>query len=581
MSSNNSTYVLPVEFAIDNNILNITTTLWHCCYILALFTGFFANLFIFINIFVDRQFKNTNYFFVLNLVVVDISVILGILVVKEVTIALQSASLFLRCLPTACNFIVNFTASNYFLLFLCYEKFVIINLPFFKSSLLSMRVKAIFTVSVYTMTVVVAALKFQTMDPRGDKWCPFQYPIISEWLSDLVDMLLFFSAPVLFQFILYSYTFYSAKKLTAGLNRPLQSTNATGANINNQNNNNNMNPVNNISGGCVGIGGGGSNCQAGYQLTLAQQPSSNQSGQPCGQQVMRPRARQQPQLKIAKTCLVATFVRFLLWLPYVIHLVRLSVRQATGYAPLGDRSRGEMIVDMFLPDLTIIASCTNPIVFITMSPPLKRRLKNLFIGVKKYCCCCCPFLVPCCRHNGRHDSVNATVGVPTATGTQGPLSSTLPPTNNNNHCPYLPTLNGGLDPLKPNTVEHESNNHVISKNNNHDNALEPVEDGPPQSNLTADKGDKDGAYFQSPTEASQNPQPHLCAPPYDSNRSRSITSEHGVEMHSVKEEQRTTDEQEVDEVPPPPPPPPPSSSGLTLTNESVPETKDDMRVSDV
>ena len=53
---------------------------------------------------------------------------------------------------------------------------------------------------------------------------------------------------------------------------------------------------------------------------------------------MRPRARQQPQLKIAKTCLVATFVRFLLWLPYVIHLVRLSVRQATGYAPLGDVS---------------------------------------------------------------------------------------------------------------------------------------------------------------------------------------------------------------------------------------------------
>ena len=76
----------------------------------------------------------------------------------------------------------------------------------------------------------------------------------------------------------------------------------------------------------------------GYQLTLAQQPSSNQSGQPCGQQVMRPRARQQPQLKIAKTCLVATFVRFLLWLPYVIHLVRLSVRQASGYAPLGDVS---------------------------------------------------------------------------------------------------------------------------------------------------------------------------------------------------------------------------------------------------
>ena len=63
---------------------------------------------------------------------------------------------------------------------------------------------------------------------------------------------------------------------------------------------------------------------------------------------------------------------------------------------LFQRSRGEKIVDMFLPDLTIIASCTNPIVFIAMSPPLKRRLAALCGTIRQYCCCCCPVLRSCC-----------------------------------------------------------------------------------------------------------------------------------------------------------------------------------------
>ena len=53
-----------------------------------------------------------------------------------------------------------------------------------------------------------------------------------------------------------------------------------------------------------------------------------------------------------------------------------------------------MIADKFFPDLTMIASCTNPVVFIIMSPPLQRRLKSFLDWVKNYCCCClCYFSV--------------------------------------------------------------------------------------------------------------------------------------------------------------------------------------------
>ena len=56
-----------------------------------------------------------------------------------------------------------------------------------------------------------------------------------------------------------------------------------------------------------------------------QQPRQHHTPQP---HVGQNRRRQQPQLKVAKTCLVATVVRFTLWLPYVVHLVRLAFKQA-------------------------------------------------------------------------------------------------------------------------------------------------------------------------------------------------------------------------------------------------------------
>ncbi|XP_063723818.1 uncharacterized protein LOC134851603 isoform X2 [Symsagittifera roscoffensis] len=377
---------------------------------LCLLVGFVSNFFILVNSFTDAKMRTTNYFFVMNLVVVDIFVILGILVVKEVAIAMESENFFLACFPTVWNFVVNYSASNYILLILCYEKFVMITLPFRKDKLLCMRVKVIFTLTVYSLTVAVALLKFHTMDPRGDNWCTFAYPVVSEWVSDLLDMFVFFATPILIQFLLYLYTFYSAKRLTASLNRPLQAgllLSSSAAATNNITSSSaithNINTVNPSS-------------SAGYQLTLAQpnptdansaggasggcnsnnQQNQNQNQQPTPSVYRPSRPRQQPQLKIAKMCLVATAVRFLLWLPYVIHLVRLSIRQATGLAREGDRSRGEKIVDMFLPDLTIIASCTNPIVFIAMSPPLKRRLAALCGTIRQYCCCCCPVLRSCC-----------------------------------------------------------------------------------------------------------------------------------------------------------------------------------------
>ena len=57
-------------------------------------------------------------------------------VVKEVAIAMESENFFLACFPTVWNFVVNYSASNYILLILCYEKFVMITLPFRKDKLL-------------------------------------------------------------------------------------------------------------------------------------------------------------------------------------------------------------------------------------------------------------------------------------------------------------------------------------------------------------------------------------------------------------------------------------------------------------
>ena len=109
---------------------------WKLFFVLALLTGFCGNVFIVVNVFGDSQMRNTNYFFVLNLVLVDLFVIIGVLIVKEVAFAIQSENFLLVCFPTVWNFVVNYTASNFILLFLCYEKFVLIRLPFMKQKLL-------------------------------------------------------------------------------------------------------------------------------------------------------------------------------------------------------------------------------------------------------------------------------------------------------------------------------------------------------------------------------------------------------------------------------------------------------------
>ena len=99
-----------------------------------------------------------------------------------------------------------------------------------------MRVKVIFTCSVYVMTVLVGVLKFHTMKSgrRGDtesdggsvpdevdqghdessRWCPFAFPFIKEWISDLIDMLSFFAIPLVFQLIMYTYIFFRAQEVS-------------------------------------------------------------------------------------------------------------------------------------------------------------------------------------------------------------------------------------------------------------------------------------------------------------------------------------------------------------------------------
>ena len=109
---------------------------WKLLCIVTMATGLIGNLFIIMNFFTNSQMRNTNYFFVLNLVIVDLFVIIGVLVIKEVALATQSENPFLLCFPTVWNFVVNYTASNYILLFLCYEKLIIIIFPFKKQEYL-------------------------------------------------------------------------------------------------------------------------------------------------------------------------------------------------------------------------------------------------------------------------------------------------------------------------------------------------------------------------------------------------------------------------------------------------------------
>ncbi|XP_075252618.1 uncharacterized protein LOC142344664 [Convolutriloba macropyga] len=58
--------------------------------------------------------------------------------------------------------------------------------------------------------------------------------------------------------------------------------------------------------------------------------------------------------------------------------------------------------------MTIIASCTNPIVFIVMSPPLKKRL-NTMCQCLKHCGCCVILCkqASCCGQPRDNEDVSA------------------------------------------------------------------------------------------------------------------------------------------------------------------------------
>ncbi len=120
----------------DMALLSVATGLWRLWVLLSLLVGLFSNCFITLNILLDEQMRTTNYFFVMNLVLVDIVVIIGKLVVKEMAAMMQTENPLVKCFSPVWNFVVNYTASNYILLFLCYEKFVLILLPFQKDRLL-------------------------------------------------------------------------------------------------------------------------------------------------------------------------------------------------------------------------------------------------------------------------------------------------------------------------------------------------------------------------------------------------------------------------------------------------------------
>ncbi len=301
-----------------------------------------------------------------------------------------------------------------------------------------MRVKTTFTGCVYSFTVVIALLKFHTMQQNKDQWCPFAYPLIPEWMSDILDMLFFFAAPSLLQFIMYSYIFHKAKlvhlihtaipnlqylhgrsntlfrevlilifacnssvsarfpfsgKVLRGfpfscniLPRSLEDIHFGStrvvmlvynycANYSQKLKNFLIRKLQNLKNKNVFIENGQKVFRKAKQFhmtssremnkrwllgahdvdrefvqvleSLHRAPSQSQDQAASGatnqgaptqggtaammQQQRATRARQQPQLKVAKTCLVATFVRFILWLPYVLHLMRLAVKQALGY----------------------------------------------------------------------------------------------------------------------------------------------------------------------------------------------------------------------------------------------------------
>ena len=126
----------PTEPGVELSALDVFIICWKLLCILAMSVGLAGNLFIMINVFTNPQMRNTNYFFILNLVVVDLFVIIGVLLVKEIALSFETDNPFLLCFPTIWNFVVNYTASNYILLFLCYEKLIIIILPFHKQKYL-------------------------------------------------------------------------------------------------------------------------------------------------------------------------------------------------------------------------------------------------------------------------------------------------------------------------------------------------------------------------------------------------------------------------------------------------------------
>ena len=124
------------ESSMEVSALDVFIICWKLLCILAMSIGLVGNLFIMLNVFTNPQMRNTNYFFILNLVVVDLFVIIGVLLVKEIALTFETDNPFLLCFPTVWNFVVNYTASNYILLFLCYEKLIIIILPFHKQKYL-------------------------------------------------------------------------------------------------------------------------------------------------------------------------------------------------------------------------------------------------------------------------------------------------------------------------------------------------------------------------------------------------------------------------------------------------------------
>ncbi|XP_075264436.1 uncharacterized protein LOC142356401 [Convolutriloba macropyga] len=82
---------------------------------------------------------------------------------------------------------------------------------------------------------------------------------------------------------------------------------------------NNNNDVNNTGANQNNLNANKQTIKGANKATHSPQPGGGRNGG---------NNRQQPQLRVAKTCLVATFVRSVLWLPYIIHLLRIGFMEA-------------------------------------------------------------------------------------------------------------------------------------------------------------------------------------------------------------------------------------------------------------